>query len=76
MSPYNLETTTSTASQQYIYINDIYNKTRKYINKLWNDRLKTDESLLIKANGTDEYTQDMYIYNDLPVIARKNYFKW
>jgi ATP-dependent exoDNAse (exonuclease V) alpha subunit len=48
-----------------------YNRTRKHINKLWNDKLKPADSLLIKADDTDEYTQDMYIYKDLPVIARK-----
>jgi hypothetical protein len=48
-----------------------YNRTRKYINKIWNDKLKTDDSVLIKDDVKDEYTQDMYIYEELPVIARK-----
>jgi len=48
-----------------------YNKTRKYINKIWNDKLKPEDSILIKEDIEDEYTQDMYVYKDLPVIARK-----
>lgn len=48
-----------------------YNRTRKHINKYWNEKLKTDDSILIKEDIEDDYTQDMYIYKDLPVIARK-----
>jgi hypothetical protein len=48
-----------------------YNRTRKHINKIWNEKLKTENGLVIKADIEDDYTQDMYIYKDLPVIARK-----
>ena len=51
-----------------------YNKKRKYIHKNWNDKLKTVDSVLIKEDVNDEYTQDVYICKDLPVIAR-NWFK-
>jgi hypothetical protein len=47
------------------------NTTRKAVNKLWNDRLKKKDSLFIPFNPEDEYTQDMYIYENLPVIARR-----
>ena len=47
------------------------NTTRKAVNKLWNDRLKKKDSLFIPFNSEDEYTQDMYIYENLPVIARR-----
>ena len=42
------------------------NTTRKAVNKLWNDRLRTTNSLFIPFNPEDEYTQDMYIYENLP----------
>lgn len=47
------------------------NATRKIINEYWNTKLKPDNSLFIPKDEKDEYTQDMYIYNNLPVIARK-----
>ena len=47
------------------------NATRKIINGYWNNKLKPDDSLLIPNDAEDEYTQDMYIYKELPVIARK-----
>ena len=47
------------------------NTTRKAVNKLWNDRLKTIDSLFIPFKPEDEYTQDMYLYKNLPAIARK-----
>jgi hypothetical protein len=43
----------------------------KIYNKIWNDKLKTDDSVSMKEDVNDEYTQDMYIYKDLPVISRK-----
>jgi nucleoside-triphosphatase THEP1 len=48
-----------------------FNTTRKAINKMWNDRLKKENSLFISANADDDYTQDTYIYEELPIIARK-----
>ena len=48
-----------------------HNRTHKYVNKFWNEKLKTDDSLLIKEDVNDEYTQGMYIYKDLPVTSRK-----
>ena len=48
-----------------------YNRTRKHINKIWNEKLKKDNCLFLKEDIEDEYTQDMNIYQELPVIARK-----
>jgi len=49
------------------------NETRKYINKKWNNKLKPElgSYLELKEDPKDDYTQDMYIYIELPVIARK-----
>lgn len=47
------------------------NATRKIVNEYWNTKLKPDDSLFIPKDEKDEYTQDMYIHKDLPVIARK-----
>lgn len=47
------------------------NITRKQVNKLWNEKEKQDNSLFIKADINDDYTQDTYIYKGLPIIARK-----
>jgi hypothetical protein len=47
-----------------------FNNTRKRINKYWNN--KFDKSILIKADENDEQTQDIYLYKNLPLIARKN----
>lgn len=47
------------------------NSTRKQVNKLWNDKLRHQDSLHIPADIDDTYTQDTYIYEGLPVIARK-----
>lgn len=49
-----------------------FNRTRKIINKMWNERLKKQGNLFIEADDSDEYTQDTYIYEGLPVIARKS----
>ncbi len=48
-----------------------YNKTRKRINKYWNDKKKKDGDLFILADEENDKTQDMYIYEGLPVIAMK-----
>ena len=48
-----------------------YNRTRIHVNKLWNDKLKKDGDLFIPENVLDEYTQDMYVYEGMPVIAKK-----
>ena len=48
-----------------------FNKTRKRINKYWNDKKKNDKDLFIPADEENDKTQDMYIYKDLPVIAMK-----
>lgn len=48
-----------------------FNKTRKRINKYWNDKKKKDVDLFIPADEENDKTQDMYIYKDLPVIAMK-----
>jgi hypothetical protein len=48
-----------------------YNKTRKRINKYWNDKKKNDKDLFIPADEENDKTQDMYIYEGLPVIAMK-----
>ena len=44
-----------------------YNKTRKRINQKYNKKM----GYFIKANQKDPYTQDMYVYEGLPVIARQ-----
>jgi nucleoside-triphosphatase THEP1 len=49
-----------------------FNTTRKLVNKQWNERLNTDNSLFIPVNADDNYTQDTYLYEGLPVIARKS----
>lgn len=48
-----------------------YNATRIRVNKMWNDRLKKGGDLFIPENPNDEYTQDMWVYVGLPVIAKK-----
>ena len=51
-------------------------KTRKEVNKKWNDKFKTQHAnanLFIPVREGDKDTgQDMYIYNGLPLIAREN----
>lgn len=49
-----------------------YNKTRKEVNKYWNNKEKKQDSILIKADYEDDQTQDIYLYEGLPLIARKN----
>ena len=51
-----------------------YNKTRIRVNKMWNDKKKKGGDLFIPAlidNDPRKLTQDMYVYNGLPVIAMK-----
>ena len=48
------------------------NKTRKAINKKWNEKLKPPDALFIPVRENDKNAQDMYIYNNLPLIAREN----
>ena len=48
------------------------NKTRKEVNKYWNNKQKENGSLFIKADDEDEMTQDIYLYSGLPLIARRN----
>ena len=48
-----------------------FNKTRKRINKYWNDKKKKDGDLFIPADEENDKTQDMYIYEGLPVICMK-----
>ena len=48
-------------------------KTRKKVNKKWNDKLKDKNSLYIPVReGDEKYGQDMYIYPGCPLIAREN----
>ena len=47
------------------------NKTRKLINAYWNNKLKLSNSILIKEDKNDEYSQDIYLYKNLPLIAKK-----
>ena len=66
-----------------------YNKTRIRINKMWNDRNKKDGDLFLskrfarltrdgKINEDDEkyikLTQDMYLYEGLPIIAMRTLY--
>ena len=48
-----------------------FNRTRRIVNKKWNDIHKKEGDLFIAENVNDEYTQDMYVYEGLPVIACK-----
>lgn len=49
-----------------------YNSTRIKINKMWNEKLKKEGDLFIEEDLYDEYTQDIYVYDGLPVIAKKS----
>jgi ATP-dependent exoDNAse (exonuclease V) alpha subunit len=59
-----------------------YNKTRIRINKMWNDKYKKEGDLFLPkpiAKSTDDddkikLTQDMYIYENMPIIAMRT--KW
>jgi hypothetical protein len=48
-----------------------FNKTRIRINTFWNNKMKNNNSILIKADENDETTQDIYLYKNLPLISRK-----
>ena len=47
------------------------NKTRKSINYIVNNKMKTAESIFIPANEKDDATQDCHIYEGLKVILHK-----
>jgi ATP-dependent exoDNAse (exonuclease V) alpha subunit len=47
------------------------NATRKKINHLWNDKLKNENDLFISADPDDILTQDIYLYLEMPIIAKK-----
>ena len=49
-----------------------FNNTRKKINQYWNKKENVPCSLFISENKEDDYTQDMNIYINCPIIARKN----
>ena len=56
-----------------------FNKTRIRVNKMWNDKLRGADAVFIPKynNENDEHakqSQDMYIYNGLPVIAMRTKF--
>jgi hypothetical protein len=59
-----------------------FNKTRIRVNKMWNDKLRESDAVLIPKytndkNENDEHakqSQDMYIYIGLPVIAMRTKF--
>jgi ATP-dependent exoDNAse (exonuclease V) alpha subunit len=48
-------------------------KTRKDVNKKWNDKLKPNNSLYFPVFADDKkYGQDMHLYSGCPMIARMN----
>jgi len=49
-----------------------FNATRIRVNKKLNDKYKKEGDLFICEDANDEYTQDMYVYVGLPVIAKKS----
>lgn len=51
-----------------------FNKTRKRINEYWNNKEKKENSTLINADEEDDQTQDIYLYEGLPLIARRNIY--
>jgi hypothetical protein len=56
-----------------------FNKTRIRVNKMWNDKLRGADAVFIPKynNENDDHakqSQDMYIYNGLPVIAMRTKF--
>jgi hypothetical protein len=48
-----------------------FNRARLTIKKYWNDKLNKERDLFISESDNDEQTQDMYIYEGMPVIAKK-----
>lgn len=48
-----------------------YNSTRTEVNKMLMNQFKPDNATKINELQNDEYSQDVYIYQGLPVIARK-----
>lgn len=49
-----------------------FNNTRKRVNEYWNNKEKTVFSIFIPQDPEDNYTQDMYIYENCPIISRVN----
>ena len=49
-----------------------YNATRIRVNETLNIKNKKEGDLFIPEDANNEYTQDMYIYEGLPVIAQKS----
>ncbi|KAJ1464828.1 hypothetical protein T484DRAFT_3641496, partial [Baffinella frigidus] len=48
-----------------------FNNTRKQVNTMWNTKLKKEYNLFIKEDISIAHSQDVYIHEDLPVIAMK-----
>jgi hypothetical protein len=48
------------------------NEKRKQINKEWMDKEKGNKFIYIEKNDKSDYSQDMYVYEGLPVICYKN----
>ena len=48
-----------------------FNRARLTFKKYWNDKLNKERDLFISESDNDEQTQDMYIYEGLPIIAKK-----
>lgn len=48
-----------------------FNATRKAVNAYWNKKEKPADHLFIAEKLYDEYSQDVFVYENLPVIARK-----
>lgn len=48
-----------------------FNKTRKAVNAYWNEKETPARYIHIFENAFDKYTQDINVYENLPVIARK-----
>lgn len=44
-----------------------YNSTRKMVNAKWNEK----KGLFVPENIYDEYSQDMYVYEGLPIVCHK-----
>ncbi len=49
------------------------NKTRVRINHLINNKCYVDGAVASPALEKDEFSQDIWVYEDLPMIARRNY---
>jgi hypothetical protein len=47
-----------------------FNATRKYVNKVSNEKYKTKDAILVKHISNDVFTQDIWVHKGLPVISR------